>query len=106
MAIFIQFSDHLSRHSILPDRQSDYRQNYSTETALLSLRDNLLRAADDGNGAAIVLLDSSAAFNTIDHDVLLDRLNGHFGLTGPALSWFKSYLHGRTLVVKIANASL
>ena len=85
-AIFIQLSDHLSRHDLLPDRQSAYRQNYSTETALLSLRDDLLRAADDGNGTAIVLLDLSAAFDTIDHDVLLDRLNGHCGLTGPALS--------------------
>ena len=104
-AIFIQLSDHLSRHDLLPDRQSAYRQNYSTETALLSLRDDLLRAADDGNGTAIVLLDLSAAFDTIDHDVLLDRLNGHCGLTGPALSWFTSYLRGRTQVVKIGSVS-
>jgi hypothetical protein len=74
-AIFFQLSDHLARHDLLPDRQSVYRQNYSTETALLSLRDDLLRAADDGIGNPIVLLDLSAAFDTIDHDVLLDRLN-------------------------------
>jgi hypothetical protein len=87
-AIFIQLSGHLARHDLLPDRQSAYRQNYSTETALLSLRDDLLRATDDGIGTAIVLLDLSAAFDTIDHDVLLDLLNRHCGLTGPALSWF------------------
>ncbi len=44
-------------------------------------------------------------FDTIDHDVLLDRLNGHCGLTGPALSWFTSYLRGQTQVVNIGNAS-
>jgi hypothetical protein len=48
----------------------------------------LLRATDDRIGTAIVLLDLSAAFDTIDHDVLLDLLNRHCGLTGPALSWF------------------
>ncbi len=104
-AIFIQFSDHLSSHDLLPDRQSAYRQNYSTETALLNLRDDLLWAADDGNGTAVVLLDLSAAFDTIDHDILLDRLNEHCGLTGPALSWFTFYLRGRTQVVKIGNDS-
>jgi hypothetical protein len=104
-AVFIQLSDHLLRHNLLPDRQSAYRQNYSTETALLSLRDDLFRSADDGNGTAVVLLDMSAAFDTIDQEVLLDRLNGHCGLTGQTLSWFTSYLRGRTQVVKIDKAS-
>jgi hypothetical protein len=67
-AIFFQLSDHLARHDLLPDRQSAYRQNYSTETALLSLRDDLLRAADDGIGTAIVLLDLSAASYKITVD--------------------------------------
>ena len=93
------------RHNLLPDRQSTYQQNYSSETALLSLRDDLLRAADDGNGTAVVLLDLSAAFDTIDHEVLLDRLNGHCGLTDQTLSWFNSYLRGPTQVVKIGKAS-
>jgi hypothetical protein len=48
-AVFIQLSDHLSRQKLLPDRQSAYWQNYSTDTTLLSLRDDLLLAADDGN---------------------------------------------------------
>jgi hypothetical protein len=63
----------------------------------------LLRAAADGNGTAIVLLDLSAAFDNIDHDVLLDRLNGHCGLPGQALSWFKSNLRCRTQFVKIGS---
>jgi hypothetical protein len=104
-AIFIQSSDHLSNHDLLPDRKSAYRQNYSTETALLSLRNDLLRVAADGSGTAIVLLHLSAAFDNIDHDVLLDRLNGHCGFPGQALSWLTSYLRCRTQVVKIGSVS-
>ena len=51
------------------------------------------------HGSSIVLLDLSAAFDTIDHDLLLDRLNDHCGLSGPVLSWFSSYLRGRTQAV-------
>jgi hypothetical protein len=61
--------------------------------------------AADGNGTTIVLLDLSAAFDTIDHEVLLDRLNGYCGLTGPALSWFTFYLRCQTQVVKIGSVS-
>ncbi len=103
-AVFAQLSEHLSRHTLLPDRQSAYRPNYSTETALLSLRNDMLLAADAGHGSAVVLLDLSAAFDTIDHGVLLDRLNTHCGLIGPALSWFSSYLSGRTQAVVVGSA--
>ena len=89
--VFIQLTEHLSRHSLLPDRQSAYRQNYSTETALFGLRNDMLLATDEGHGTALVLLDLSAAFDTIDHDVLLDRLNNCCGLTGPVVNWFSSY---------------
>ena len=53
------------------------------------------------HGSSIVLLDLSAAFDTIDHDLLLDRLNDHCGLSGPVLSWFSSYLRGRTQAVPL-----
>ena len=104
-AVFAQLSEHLSVHSLLPDRQSAYRQNYSTETTLLGLRNDMLLAADAGHGSAVVLLDLSAAFDTIDHDVLLDRLNIHCGFADTALSWFTSYLRDRTQIVKIGSAS-
>ena len=68
----------------LPERQSAYRPNYSTETSLLCLFDDLLRSADDGNATAILFLDMSAAFDTVDHDVLLERLSG-CGVRGAAL---------------------
>ena len=103
-AVFIELTDHLARHTLLPDRQSAYRQNYSTETALLGLRNDMLLAADEGHGTALVLLDLSAAFDTIDHDVLLNLLNKSCGLTGPVLGWFSNYLRGRTQAVAIGSA--
>ena len=93
-AVFIELTDHLARHTLLPDRQSAYRQNYFTETALLGLRNDMLLAADEGHGTALVLLDLSAAFDTIDHDILLNLLNKSCGLTGPVLGWFSNYLWG------------
>ncbi len=72
-------------NDILPERQSAYRPNFSTETSLtLCLFDDLLRAADDSDGTALLFLDLSAAFDTIDHRVFLDRLSGS-GIRGAAL---------------------
>jgi hypothetical protein len=56
-AVFIQLSEHIERHDLLPDHQSAYRRNYSTETILLSVQNDMLLAADTGVGCAVVLLD-------------------------------------------------
>ena len=88
-------------NDILPERQSAYRPNFSTETSLLCLFDDLLRAVDDSEGTALLFLDLSAAFDTIDHRVLLDRLSGSC-IRGAALGWFGSYLSDRSQAV-IAN---
>ena len=56
-----------------------------------------------GSVTALTLLDLSAAFDTIDHTILLDRLNGYYGISELALGWFKSYLSGRTLSVKVGS---
>ena len=66
---------------------------------------DILRALDDGNISVLTLLDFSAAFDTIDHKILLDRLENLYGISGTALSWFKSYLTGRTQMVTIDNNS-
>ena len=76
--------------------QSAYRQYYSTETALLRVRDDILRSLDKPHGEVIlVLLDLTAAFDTIDHALLLQRLRQHYGVGGKVLQWFESYLHQR-----------
>ena len=85
-------TEHLSKFSLLPVHQSAYRANHSTETALLSLFDDLLTTANQKDASALVLLDLSAAFDTIDHQILLERLSHHFGLSGTAVNWFSSYL--------------
>ena len=81
--------------------QSAYREHHNTETALVKVQNDLLVAADNGQSSILVLLDLSAAFDTIDHSILLDRLSQTFGLSGTVLEWFESYLTGRTQCVNI-----
>ncbi|KAF7240633.1 putative RNA-directed DNA polymerase from transposon BS [Varanus komodoensis] len=76
------------------ERPSGFRPGYSTESALVALYDDLCREKDRGSTSLLVLLDLSAAFDTIDHGILLDRLAG-LGVGGTALQWFRSYLDGR-----------
>jgi hypothetical protein len=68
-----QHSDHLSLNNILDEGQSAYRPRHSTETALLSLFNDLLMTVDVSDGAALLFLDLSAAFDTVDHDILLEQ---------------------------------
>ena len=84
--------------------QSEYHQFHSTETVLLKIENDLFEAAESGCVTVLVALDLSAAFNTIDHQVLVRRLQHTFDIKGPALSWAKSYLEGRSCFVKVGNA--
>jgi hypothetical protein len=81
--------------------QSAYRKNHSTETALLSTLDDIFYSSDTGKSSLLVSLDLSSAFDTIDHNLLIDRLRVSFGVTGPVLDWISSYLSSRTQLVKI-----
>ena len=83
-----------------PSLQSGFRVGHSTETAVLRVLSDILQAVDRGDVAALVLLDLSAAFDTVDHDILLQRLQQSFGIEGTVLSWFRSYLVGRTQIVR------
>ena len=73
--------------------QSAYRKHHSTETALLRITNDLFEAVDAKKANVLVALDLSAAFDTIDHSVLLRRLEHTFEVGGTALSWLRSYLH-------------
>ena len=72
-------------------------------TALLNIHNDILSSMDDGKVTALTLLDLSAAFDTIDHTMLLRRLDDWFGVSGKALDWFKSYLTGRSQRIKLGN---
>jgi hypothetical protein len=98
-----QLVAHLSQFSLLSEHQSAYRPNHSTETVLLSVFNNLLDALDKNQAILLLLLDLSAAFDTIDHDLLLHRLQFQFGITGTPLAWIQSYLTERSQSVHIGD---
>jgi Reverse transcriptase (RNA-dependent DNA polymerase) len=98
-----RIDEHLSFNSLYLPLQSAYRKFHSTETALLAIHNDIITAMDHGKVTALVLLDLSAAFDTVDHVVLVHRLEHWFGITGIALNWFKSYLYNRTQAVSIRD---
>ena len=77
--------------------QSAYRDRHSTETALIKVQNDIL-------SAILLMLDLSAAFDTIDHDILLSQLCNVYGITGHELDWFRSYLIGRIQRVVVEYA--
>ena len=85
--------------------QSAYRKSHSTETALNHTFDRIYRSADQSQPTLLVSLDLSAAFDTIDHNILLSRLSTSFGVSGTALAWLSSYLNNRSQIVRIGSAS-
>ena len=99
--VAIQFVEHLVRNKLMDPLQSAYKKYHSTETALLKVQNDILIDIDDKNVSLLVLLDLSAAFDTIDHDIILKRLNAECGIDGNALKWFKSYLTNRVQSVII-----
>lgn len=100
-----QLYRHLQDNSLFEKFQSGYRAHHSTETALLKVTNDLLLAADSGQVSILVLLDLSAAFDTIDHNILLRRLECEIGIRGTALCWFKSYLSERYQFVNVNQQS-
>jgi len=98
------FQSHILKSPNFNICQSAYRPHCSTETAL-QLLDCIYSAADDGKPTLLISLDPSAAFDTIDHSVLLKRLKCSFGVAGNVLSWTQSYLTGRTQSVRIGSHS-
>jgi hypothetical protein len=98
-----QLLDHVTQHNLLPCFQSAYRSHHSTETGLLRVLNDLLCSADDSNVSILTLLDLSAAFDTIDHEILLQRLRNVFGVHDLALSFLHSYLSDRTQSVLISG---
>jgi Reverse transcriptase (RNA-dependent DNA polymerase) len=100
-----QLIDYLNAAEILPDVQSAYRAHHSTETAVLKVLADILRAVDSGELAALAMLDLSAAFDPLDNETLLTPLNKSYGLVGCAHDWFQSYLSGRFQSVRCGGSS-
>ena len=96
-AIDIQtFKKHLSKTGIIDDFQSAYKAGHSCETALLRVFNDIASTIGKGNGNLLVLLDLSAAFDTIDHVNLFAILKKYIGFDGNALKLIMSYFSDRT----------
>ena len=99
-----QLSHHFDTHDLLPSYQSAYRPCFSTETATLHLHHTILQQMEHQRVTAFVAADLSAAFDTVDHRVLLSVLNDALGVDGNALNWIADYLRDRSFSV-IVNGS-
>lgn len=84
------------KNNLFPQFQSAYRPHHSTETALLKVTNDVLMNMNMGHVSLLLLLDLSAAFDTVDHGILLQTIQTKLGVSGTTLSWFKSYLEGRS----------
>ena len=87
-----QFNCHCDNLGLIPDFQFAYQSAYSTETSLLKLSNDILWGMERQEITAVLLLDSSVVFNTVDHNLLLSTLENQYGITDQALDWYKSYL--------------
>lgn len=96
-----QLQCHIELNDIGEKFQSAFKSRHSTETALLRVFNDLLLTVDSGKSAVLLLLDLTAAFDTVDHQVLLSRLEMCVGIKGTVLNWFRSYLSGRTFTVHL-----
>ena len=98
-----QFITHCNKHSLLPDYQSAYREHYSCETALIKLTNDVLWSMENGNVSAVMMIGLSAAFDTVDHNLLLEVLEKCFGLEDTCLKWYATYLQPRAFQVCIED---
>src|SRR3989442_9477054 len=98
-----RLNHHLTSFPSLSPFQSEYRKFHSAETALLRIYNDLLVSISQHKLSALALLDLSAAFDTIDHTILLSPLTSNFGISGSALSLISSYLSNRSQSVSIQS---
>ena len=89
-----QLVTYIERYGMMEAHQSAYCSSHSMKTALLKVKTDIIQALDNQEMACLILLDLSVAFDTIDHDILLNRLKSRFAVTGVALKWLGSYFKG------------
>ena len=95
----IQITKHMRKNQTSEVMQSAYKENHSTETAIIWIFNKLLTELDNNHAVLVSLLDLSAAFDTVDHEILVRRLRETHGISGQALNWFASYLADRSMQV-------
>ena len=100
--VTIQLKDFLYSNNLIDNYQSAYRTNHSTETTVIDVLDSIITSLDNNNHTQLLLLDLSAAFDTLDHDILKHRLI-EIGIINTALDWMMSFVSNRTFTVKIGK---
>ena len=103
--VALRLKQHMASEALYEPHQSAYREHHSTETVLVKVVNDILCALDSKQEAVLVMLDLSAAFDTVDHTLLLSRLQNRIGLSGSALEWFTSYLSDRMVSVCVNGCS-
>ena len=99
-------TNYLRDNDLEESLQSAYKTFHSTETARLKVHNDIVSAIDNQSYVILLLLDLSAAFDTVDNKILPQRLSCRFGINGKALCWFKSYLENRKQVVNVKGATV
>ena len=100
-AVAIQLTNHIVNNHMDEMFQSAYKVFHSTETALVKVHNDILCAVDNNDSVVPLLLDLSAAFDTVDHSILLSRLALRFGVNFQVIAWIESYLKDREQFVQI-----
>ena len=98
-----QVCNHMELNNIREVNQSANKENHSAEMTLLKIHDDMSKALDDSDVVLFVKLDITAAFDLVDHNILLRLLEEKFGITGTCLTWFKSYLTQRKFTVQVGK---
>ena len=96
-----QLTEYLEANHLICEAQSGYRPHHSCETLLVRMFNDINTEIDQGNAVALLLLDLSAAFDAIDHTILITKLQGDYGIGLNVLNWFNSYLQNRSYAVDI-----
>ena len=99
--ILNQPQSHIDEHELLTSRLCTYRLGYSMESAILKITNDVLHSMDLQCVTLLVAINLSAAFDTVNHSIMLSVLEHRFGITNNALKWFHEYLCNRSIVVEI-----
>ena len=102
--VAIQLNDYLEENNLISKFQSGYRKYHSCETATTRIFNDILVMCDKRSKVVLLLLDLSAAFDTVNHKMLIKKLKDIYGLSGTVLKWFISYLDKRSFTVKVHSS--
>ena len=100
-----QITGYIEENDLFADLQSGYRKAHSCETAITRIHNDLLCIIDNETNALLLLLDLSAAFDTVNHRLLIRKLHNFYGIGGNVIKWLESYLSDRSFQVKIKQSN-